>query len=260
MMCPEEGKPCHADTQGAARHLAAAGVVQPGNSAPAQRTTPHARSLLPSPARRRGWRSDGGAAGPSRLFRTVRHLSLDGTRYPQGGPVQGRQRHQDLRRHRRAPTHPGGTAAAVGHRRPAVARSDPRQWQRRPPYHPARPAEPYQRPLRLHRRHLRPPGLRHRGGPCRAGPPSDEHPGRYAYSNTNYVVLGLVIRRVTGHGYATEIRHRIITPSASPVPPCPAPVPRCPPRAAAASPATRPTAASATSPSSTPARRARPGS
>ncbi|WP_406496697.1 beta-lactamase family protein [Streptomyces sp. NBC_00846] len=37
-------------------------------------------------------------------------------------------------------------------------------------------------------------------------------PGRYAYSNTNYVVLGLVIRRVTGHSYATEIRHRIITP------------------------------------------------
>ncbi|MFJ2623571.1 serine hydrolase domain-containing protein [Streptomyces sp. NPDC087532] len=37
-------------------------------------------------------------------------------------------------------------------------------------------------------------------------------PGRYAYSNTNYVVLGLVVRRVTGHDYATEIRRRIITP------------------------------------------------
>ncbi|MFJ2266229.1 serine hydrolase domain-containing protein [Streptomyces sp. NPDC087849] len=37
-------------------------------------------------------------------------------------------------------------------------------------------------------------------------------PGRYSYSNTNYVVLGLIVRRVTGHGYATEIRHRIITP------------------------------------------------
>ncbi|WP_327369361.1 serine hydrolase domain-containing protein [Streptomyces sp. NBC_01217] len=37
-------------------------------------------------------------------------------------------------------------------------------------------------------------------------------PGGYAYSNTNYVVLGLVVQRVTGHDYATEIRHRIITP------------------------------------------------
>ncbi|WP_405715906.1 MULTISPECIES: serine hydrolase domain-containing protein [unclassified Streptomyces] len=37
-------------------------------------------------------------------------------------------------------------------------------------------------------------------------------PGRYAYSNTNYAVLGLVVQRVTGHGYATEIRNRLITP------------------------------------------------
>ncbi|MEU9315447.1 serine hydrolase domain-containing protein [Streptomyces sp. NPDC048295] len=37
-------------------------------------------------------------------------------------------------------------------------------------------------------------------------------PGHYAYSNTNYAVLGLVVRRVTGHGYATEIRDRILTP------------------------------------------------
>ncbi|WP_406453819.1 beta-lactamase family protein [Streptomyces sp. NBC_00876] len=37
-------------------------------------------------------------------------------------------------------------------------------------------------------------------------------PGTYAYSNTNYAVLGLVVRRVTGHSYATEIRRRIITP------------------------------------------------
>ncbi|MFD9600254.1 serine hydrolase domain-containing protein [Streptomyces sp. NPDC059970] len=37
-------------------------------------------------------------------------------------------------------------------------------------------------------------------------------PGGYAYSNTNYVVLGLIVQRVTGHDYATEIRHRIITP------------------------------------------------
>ncbi|WP_326767280.1 beta-lactamase family protein [Streptomyces sp. NBC_01591] len=37
-------------------------------------------------------------------------------------------------------------------------------------------------------------------------------PGRYAYSNTNYAVLGLVVQRVTGHGYATEIRNRVIIP------------------------------------------------
>ncbi|MER5361928.1 serine hydrolase domain-containing protein [Streptomyces sp. NPDC002785] len=37
-------------------------------------------------------------------------------------------------------------------------------------------------------------------------------PGHYAYSNTNYVVLGLIVQRVTGNDYATEIRHRIITP------------------------------------------------
>lgn len=37
-------------------------------------------------------------------------------------------------------------------------------------------------------------------------------PGRFAYSNTDYAVLGLVVRRVTGRGYASEIRRRIIGP------------------------------------------------
>ncbi|MFJ1837282.1 serine hydrolase domain-containing protein [Streptomyces sp. NPDC088175] len=37
-------------------------------------------------------------------------------------------------------------------------------------------------------------------------------PGRYAYSNTDYAVLGLVVQRVTGHSYAAEIRDRVITP------------------------------------------------
>ncbi|REK89689.1 class A beta-lactamase-related serine hydrolase [Streptomyces inhibens] len=36
---------------------------------------------------------------------------------------------------------------------------------------------------------------------------------RYAYSNTNYLVLGLVIKAVTGHPYATEIRRRILFPA-----------------------------------------------
>lgn len=37
-------------------------------------------------------------------------------------------------------------------------------------------------------------------------------PGRWSYSNTNYVVLGMVIERVTGRSYATETARRIITP------------------------------------------------
>jgi D-alanyl-D-alanine carboxypeptidase len=32
------------------------------------------------------------------------------------------------------------------------------------------------------------------------------------YSNTNYLVLGMIIKRVTGHSYAHEIEHRIIRP------------------------------------------------
>jgi D-alanyl-D-alanine carboxypeptidase len=39
-------------------------------------------------------------------------------------------------------------------------------------------------------------------------PPGD----RYSYSNTNYIVLGLLIERVTGRPYATEIRERILRP------------------------------------------------
>jgi D-alanyl-D-alanine carboxypeptidase len=41
-------------------------------------------------------------------------------------------------------------------------------------------------------------------------PPAD--PGRYYYSNTNYVLLGLVIKQVTGDSYATEAERRIIAP------------------------------------------------
>ncbi|MFF2507919.1 serine hydrolase domain-containing protein [Streptomyces sp. NPDC058067] len=37
-------------------------------------------------------------------------------------------------------------------------------------------------------------------------------PGHWSYSNTNYVVLGMVITQVTGHSYATEARRRIIEP------------------------------------------------
>ncbi|MDV9176422.1 serine hydrolase domain-containing protein [Streptomyces sp. W16] len=41
-------------------------------------------------------------------------------------------------------------------------------------------------------------------------PPADR--GRFSYSNTNYVLLGLVIRQVTGRSYATEAERRIIAP------------------------------------------------
>ncbi|MFC3578320.1 serine hydrolase domain-containing protein [Streptomyces yaanensis] len=36
--------------------------------------------------------------------------------------------------------------------------------------------------------------------------------GRFSYSNTNYVVLGMVVQQVTGHSYAVEAERRIITP------------------------------------------------
>jgi D-alanyl-D-alanine carboxypeptidase len=35
---------------------------------------------------------------------------------------------------------------------------------------------------------------------------------RTMYSNTNYLVLGMIVTRVTGHSYADEIEHRIIRP------------------------------------------------
>ncbi|MFF3329362.1 serine hydrolase domain-containing protein [Streptomyces sp. NPDC002888] len=41
-------------------------------------------------------------------------------------------------------------------------------------------------------------------------PPADR--GRFSYSNTNYVLLGLVVEQVTGHSYATEAERRVIAP------------------------------------------------
>jgi D-alanyl-D-alanine carboxypeptidase len=38
------------------------------------------------------------------------------------------------------------------------------------------------------------------------------HPGRYSYSSTNYVLLGMVVRQVTGRSYAAEAERRIIAP------------------------------------------------
>jgi D-alanyl-D-alanine carboxypeptidase len=43
--------------------------------------------------------------------------------------------------------------------------------------------------------------------------PPDFAPGQgWNYSNTNYVLLGQIIQRVTGHSWATEVRNRIIRP------------------------------------------------
>ncbi|WP_432142997.1 serine hydrolase domain-containing protein [Streptomyces sp. bgisy084] len=44
-------------------------------------------------------------------------------------------------------------------------------------------------------------------------PPAAAPGARYSYSNTNYLVLGLVIRAVTGHPYAAEIRRRLLVPA-----------------------------------------------
>lgn len=41
-------------------------------------------------------------------------------------------------------------------------------------------------------------------------PPADL--GRFAYSNTNYVLLGLVVEQVTGRSYAAETERRVIAP------------------------------------------------
>ena len=43
--------------------------------------------------------------------------------------------------------------------------------------------------------------------------PATNAPGKgYAYSNSNYTILGLVIEKVTGNDVLSEIRHRILTP------------------------------------------------
>lgn len=43
--------------------------------------------------------------------------------------------------------------------------------------------------------------------------PRDFPPGTdYRYSNTNYIVLGMLIEKVTGRPYATEVRERILRP------------------------------------------------
>ncbi|MEV0407666.1 serine hydrolase domain-containing protein [Actinoallomurus sp. NPDC050550] len=45
-----------------------------------------------------------------------------------------------------------------------------------------------------------------------AHPPAFEPGTRWHYSNTNYLLAGMLIEKVTGHTYGEEIRRRIITP------------------------------------------------
>ncbi len=46
-----------------------------------------------------------------------------------------------------------------------------------------------------------------------AGQPPVFEPGTaWEYSNTNYVLLGLIVRRVTGHAYGREVERRILRP------------------------------------------------
>lgn len=45
-----------------------------------------------------------------------------------------------------------------------------------------------------------------------AHPPYAPPGARYRYSNTDYLLLGMVIRQVTGHPYAAEARRRVIEP------------------------------------------------
>ncbi|WP_215543679.1 serine hydrolase domain-containing protein [Amycolatopsis sp. CA-230715] len=43
-------------------------------------------------------------------------------------------------------------------------------------------------------------------------PPTGPAGARHSYSNTNYVVAGMIIRAVTGNSWATEVRRRVLAP------------------------------------------------
>jgi D-alanyl-D-alanine carboxypeptidase len=43
-------------------------------------------------------------------------------------------------------------------------------------------------------------------------PPTNAPGAAFSYSNTNYILAGLIIQKVTGHGYRTEVSRRILRP------------------------------------------------
>jgi hypothetical protein len=118
--------------------------------------------------------------------------------------------------------------AAAGGRAPAAAQRQHRPVAARPGArrrgdHPARAAPAHQRDLRLHQRPRLPAGRSGRPRPGvaadRARPPHPvAHPPlfppgtSFAYSNTDYILLGLVNEAATGRPLAYELQDRIFTP------------------------------------------------
>ena len=67
--------------------------------------------------------------------------------------------------------------------------------------------------VRLHRGTPGAPSPSPRFRPCASHSPTPRPTrGRFSYSNTNYVLLGLVVEQVTGRSYAAEAERRVIAP------------------------------------------------
>ncbi len=139
--------------------------------------------------------------------------------------VSRRERDQDLRRRRRAPTRRAAPGRAGSTDRPLPLprherAADPRRIRAGHDHRPRAP-EPHLRPLRLRREHR----VRHvehaptpvttgrRASSCSsrwttAGP--SPRPGRrYHYADTNYVLLGEILERATGHPLAAAVRDEV---------------------------------------------------
>ena len=140
------------------------------------------------------------ARGRRRRVREPAHQGANqrGTRLPR------RKRHQDLRRDARPPARRRGCAAARRPTRPLV--SEPSS--ERPGDHPPAAAQPHERGLQLHRRRTADRGDGSNPGAAWAptafvalatSHPPVFAPGRgWSYSNTGYILLGMVIE-ATAH-------------------------------------------------------------
>ncbi|GGY91936.1 hypothetical protein GCM10010300_40180 [Streptomyces olivaceoviridis] len=78
--------------------------------------------------------------------------------------------------------------------------------------HPAGAAHPHQRTGRLHPSHPGSCALDSTSGCTHRSHPPPAHSGRCSCSGTHYVLLGLVVRQVTGHSCAAEAERRVIAP------------------------------------------------